>query len=87
MEETPWEHVLNKLRSWGDIALDMLPNLAVAVAADDQAAVKRWVDDGSLRRTTPDETKGWDADPVAFHAIIVQPFVLCRPIEIEPVQG
>jgi small conductance mechanosensitive channel len=31
MEETPWEHVLNKLRSWGDIALDMLPNLAVAI--------------------------------------------------------
>jgi small conductance mechanosensitive channel len=31
MEETPWEHIVNKLRSWADIAIDILPNLAVAI--------------------------------------------------------
>jgi len=31
MEETPWEHIVNKLKGWADIAIDILPNLAVAI--------------------------------------------------------
>lgn len=31
MEETPWEHIATKLESWSDTALEMLPNLAVAI--------------------------------------------------------
>jgi hypothetical protein len=42
--------------------------------------VKEWIDDESLRRPTVDEVTTWADDPVAFHAVIVQPFVLCRPI-------
>ena len=50
------------------------------MAADDQAKVKVWIDDGALRRPTLEEVTRWTADPVAFYAVIVQPFVLCRPI-------
>ena len=57
-----------------------LPEVAAAVAADDQAKVKAWIDDGSIRRPTLDEVTAWAQDPVAFYAVIVQPFVLCRPI-------
>jgi len=31
MEETPWEHVVTKLHSWAYTALDLLPNIAVAI--------------------------------------------------------
>ena len=57
-----------------------LAEVAAAVASDDQAKVKEWIDDESLRRPTVDEVTAWADDPVAFYAVIVQPFVLCRPI-------
>jgi len=57
-----------------------LAEVAAAVAADDQAKVKVWIDDESLRRPTLDEVTTWQDEPVAFYAVIVQPFVLCRPI-------
>lgn len=58
-----------------------LAEVAAAVAADDQQKVKGWIDDESLRRPTLDEVTRWADDPVAFYAVIVQPFVLCRPID------
>ncbi|MBO6940105.1 MAG: DUF2288 family protein [Deltaproteobacteria bacterium] len=57
-----------------------LSEVAAAVATDDQAKVKGWIDDESIRRPTVDEVTAWAEDPVAFYAVIVQPFVLCRPI-------
>ncbi len=57
-----------------------LAEVAAAVASDDQAKVKEWIDDESLRRPSLDEVTAWQTDPVAFYAVIVQPFVLCRPI-------
>ena len=60
-----------------------LAEVAFALATDDQESVKRWIDDGTIRRPTADETSGWGESPVAFYAVIVQPFVLCRPI-VEP---
>ncbi len=44
--------------------------------------MKRWLEEGTLRRPTPEEVTGWEADPVAFEALIVQPFVLARPIPV-----
>ena len=57
-----------------------LVDVAVAVASDDQAAVGGWIKGGALRRPSVEEVAEWDRSPVAFYAIIVQPFVLCRPI-------
>ncbi|MAQ18020.1 MAG: hypothetical protein CMN30_24885 [Sandaracinus sp.] len=57
-----------------------LVDAAVAVASDDQETVGRWIQDTTIRRPTLDEVTAWDEAPVAFYAIIVQPFVLCRPI-------
>jgi len=57
-----------------------LSEVAAAIATDDQSKVEEWIGDLSLRRPTLDEVTEWAEDPVAFYAVIVQPFVLCRPI-------
>lgn len=59
-----------------------LAEVGAAITEDDADAVKRWLEEGTLRRPTPEEVTGWEADPVAFEALIVQPFVLARPIPV-----
>lgn len=56
-----------------------LAEVGAAIADDDAAAVTRWLGDGTLRRPTAEEVTGWASEPVAFEALIVQPFVLARP--------
>lgn len=57
-----------------------LVDVALAVARDDQAAVKGWMEDQTLRRPSADELADWERMPMPFEAIIVQPFVLGRPL-------
>jgi len=56
--------------------------VAYAVATDDSDAVKAWIEDRTIRRPTQAEMDRWESDPVAFEAIIVQPYVLCRPLAV-----
>lgn len=58
-----------------------LADVAVAVARDDQAAVKGWVEDGTLRRPSLEELETWKTSPITFYSVIVAPFVLCQPID------
>lgn len=52
---------------------------ARALSRDDTAAVKRWLEDGSLRRPTESEKEAWAATPDrTFIAVPVQPFVLVQ---------
>ncbi len=52
---------------------------AVAVAEDNTAAVKSWLDSGELYRPTPSQIAAWsDESGVRFDSVIVQPFVLAR---------
>ena len=61
-----------------------LEDAADALAADDKTKVAKWVESGALRRPAAAELKHWESSPVAFTAIIVQPFVLAKPIALEP---
>ena len=50
---------------------------ARGLARDDAAAVKAWLEAGTLRRPTDDERDAWAATPDrTFVAVPVQPFVL-----------
>ena len=51
------------------------------MARDDQAAVKGWVEDGTLRRPSLEELETWKTAPITFYSVIVAPFVLCQPID------
>ena len=64
-----------------DAATDLV-DAGVAVATDDQEKVSQWIRESTLRRPSAAEIASWDAHPVAFLAVIVQPFVLCRPIAL-----
>lgn len=60
-----------------------LEDAADALAADDKEKVAKWVESGALRRPAAAELKHWESSPIAFTAIIVQPFVLAKPISLE----
>ena len=60
-----------------------LEEAADALAADDKERVTQWIESGTLRRPASAELKHWDTTPIAFTAIIVQPFVLAKPISLE----
>lgn len=52
---------------------------AMAIATDDAARVKAWLDDATLRRPTDDEGARWPADATRrWFAVVVQPFVLVQ---------
>ena len=57
-----------------------LVDVALAIAQDDHATVKGWLHDATMRRPNAQELAAWEESPVAFEALIVQPFVVARPI-------
>lgn len=59
--------------------LDII-DVGVAVATDDSARVKRWIDAAQITKPTAADLALWAADPGAvFESLVVQPFVLVRP--------
>ena len=53
-----------------------------AVAADDSSRVEAWIGRGQLARPTPQEHAAWEADMSCFFDfVIVQPFVLVKPVQ------
>ena len=51
-----------------------------AIAADETEQVGLWIQGGELRRPTQAELDEWAERPVAFQVVIVQPYVLAKPI-------
>ncbi len=64
-----------------DASLTLL-DVAVAVAEDQSAEVQAWVGSGLLRKLDEGELERGDADNPWHEFVIVQPFVLARPIEL-----
>lgn len=59
-------------------SIDLL-DAAWAVANDDQASVKAWIDNGDLVRPTEAQVEVWqDEEGAQFRSVIVQPFVLAQ---------
>ena len=64
-----------------DPALALL-DVAEAVAEDRSADVQTWVSAGQLRKLDEGELERGDAENPWHEFVIVQPFVLARPIEL-----
>jgi hypothetical protein len=61
--------------------LDLL-DCAIALATDDAARVRGWLEDGGLRRPTAEEHQGWAGESaLQFTAVPVQPYVLIQALE------
>ncbi|APR77700.1 Hypothetical protein A7982_03047 [Minicystis rosea] len=64
--------------------LDML-DVGVAVATDDASRVGRWIEEQRLKKPTSQDLARFRAEPEAkFESLIVQPFVLVRPLIRRP---
>ena len=58
-----------------------LVEVGLAIARDRSAIVAHWIESGSLTRPSAERVAAFEADAEArFETLIVQPFVLFRPI-------
>ena len=56
-----------------------LVECGVAIAMDDVAQVGMWIEQGKLRKPTPDERSAWPDDKERrWTSLVVQPFVLVQ---------
>ena len=58
----------------------MLLLVGVALAANDTSAVEAWLKSGDLVKIEAIHAAQWETDGPAFEALVVSPFVLCRPV-------
>lgn len=63
--------------------LDMV-DVGLAVAADETAAVGRWIEARQLIKPTPEQISAWDADQAKrFVMLVVSPYVLIQELPAE----
>lgn len=55
-----------------------LVDCGVAVATDDVAKVKAWIDSGELRKPSKGERESFAASGATWNSVVVQPFVLVQ---------
>ncbi len=61
-----------------DPRLDLV-QVALAVAKDDSAMVRQWMESGQLSKPTEEQVAAWKAeDEERFSVLIVQPYVLAQ---------
>lgn len=56
-----------------------LETVGAALTSNDTATVEDWLKTGDLVRIEALHAAQWAADAPAFQALVVSPFVLCRP--------
>ena len=57
-----------------------LETVGGAIAANDTARVEAWLKAGDLVRIGALHAAQWEAGAPVFQALVVSPFVLCRPV-------
>ncbi|WP_283442881.1 DUF2288 domain-containing protein [Noviherbaspirillum suwonense] len=63
-----------------DETLDLIA-VAVAIARDDAAAVKKWMADGRLARVSDIQAAAWLQVDLEMWAVVVKPWVLVQRVE------
>lgn len=76
-----WQMLRAHLERGGLIIVDReleLVEVGVAVAADDAAAIQRWITDGKLAKPSADQIATWNAAGRQFRMLIVSPYILIQ---------
>lgn len=71
-------HEKHKILFLVAVELDLI-EVAVAVAKDETAQVKSWLDNGSLQQPTLKQVAEWEKSGGLFSGIIVKPYVFFKP--------
>ncbi len=74
-------HLEKDVVIWVDAGLDLV-EVGLAIATDDSTRVRRWIEEQFLIKPTPETIATWDARQ-RFQALIVQPYILIRDIDVE----
>lgn len=72
-------HYLNGVLYFVDRGLDLV-RVGEAIAGDDRASVEGWLKAGDLVKIGDVHAAQWRDGDEEFEALVVSPFVLCRPV-------
>lgn len=64
---------------WVDDGLDLI-DVAVALADDDAAAFRRWLEDGRVARVSDAQALQWHETDAALWTVVVKPWVLVQSV-------
>lgn len=82
--QVSWDYLVPHYRSGVLYFVDPsvpLETVGAAIADDDTAAVEAWKKSGDLVQIEAIHAAQWESDAPTFEALVVSPFVLCRPVE------
>jgi hypothetical protein len=57
-----------------------LQHVGAAISTDDSKRVKAWIESADLVKIESLHAAQWEDTPTEFDALVVSPFVLCRPV-------
>ncbi|MFC7336229.1 DUF2288 family protein [Haloferula chungangensis] len=57
-----------------------LQHVGAAIAADELGRVKDWMKTGDIVKIASLHAAQWEGSETVFEALVVSPFVLCRPV-------
>lgn len=81
--KVPWSYLLPHHTAGNLYFVDPALDLAVvgaAISGNDAARVKAWLKSGDLVRIEAIHAAQWTDAATEFEALLVTPFVLCRPV-------
>ncbi|MEP4079346.1 DUF2288 family protein [Haloferula sp.] len=58
-----------------------LQHVGAAISSDQSDRVKSWMGSGDLVKIEALHASQWDDNTTEFEALVVSPFVLCRPVD------
>ncbi|YCM43487.1 DUF2288 family protein [Verrucomicrobiaceae bacterium 227] len=81
--EVGWDYLIgpykNETLYFVDPALK-LEAVGVAITADDKSSVDAWLKAGDMVKIEALHAQQWEGTEQQFEALVVSPFVLCRPV-------
>ena len=81
--EVGWEYLSGPFKNDTLYFVDpslKLETVGVAITKDDNATVDGWLKAGDLVKIEALHAQQWEGTEQQFEALVVSPFVLCRPI-------
>ena len=81
--EVGWDYLMGPFKNDTLFFVDpelKLEAVGVAISTDDKEAVDGWLKSGFLVKIEALHAQQWEGTDQQFEALVVSPFVLCRPI-------
>lgn len=81
--QVPWSYLAPHAATGSLFFVDptlALENVGVAISTNETDRVHHWMKTGDLVKIEPIHAAQWDDGKMEFEALVVLPFVLCRPV-------